>query len=72
MTDLHLRIFALYLRAAGVGFGPSQYQCMVLRLTNFAQVLSLGWVFEKIFLRKPNSLTSTCGRRLTAKKDGQN
>ena len=72
MTDLRLQIFAPYLRAAVVGSGSSQYQCMVLRLTIFAQVLSSGWVFEKIFLRKPNSLTSTCGCRLTAKKDSQN
>ena len=72
MTDLRLRIFTSYLRAAGVGSSPSQYQCMVLRLTSFAQVLSSGLVFEKIFSRKPNSSTSTCGHRLTEKKDGQN
>ena len=68
VTNLRLRVLASYLRAVGVGFSSSQYQCMVLRLTNFAQVLSSGWVFEKIFLRKPNSSTSTYGRRLTAKK----
>ena len=52
MTDLRLRIFALYLRAAGVGSGPSQYQWMVLRLTSFAQVLSSGLVFEKFFFKE--------------------
>ena len=72
MTDLRLRIFASYLRVASVGSSSSQYQCMVLRLTSFAQVLSSGLVFEKIFSRKPNSSTSTCGRRLTEKKDDQN
>ena len=71
MTDLRLRVLASYLRAVDVGSGPSQYQCMVLRLTSFAQVLSSGYVFEKIFSRKLNSLISTCGRRLTVeKKDG--
>ena len=70
--DLRLRTFASYLRAAGVSSGLSQYQYMVLRLTNFAQVLSSGLVFKKIFSKKPNSLTSTCGRRLTEKNDGQN
>ena len=46
-TDLCLRIFASYLTAASVGTGPSQYQWMVLSVTNFAQVLSSGWVLEK-------------------------
>ena len=68
MTDLHLRIFASYLRAASVGSDPSQYQCMVLSVTSFAQVLSSGWVLEKIFSRKLNSSRSTYGCRLTAKK----
>ena len=66
--DLHLQIFASYLTAAGVGSSPSQYQCMVLSVTNFAQVLSSDWVLEKIFSRKLNSSRSTCGRHLTAKK----
>ena len=47
MTDLRLRIFSSYLTAAGVGSGPSQYQWMVLSVTNFAQVLSSGRVLEK-------------------------
>ena len=46
-TDLSLRIFASYLTAASVGTGPLQYQWMVLSVTNFAQVLSFGWVLEK-------------------------
>ena len=68
MTDLRLRVLASYLRVAGVGSGPSHYQCMVLGLTSFAQVLSSGWVFEKIFSRKLNSSISTCGNRLIANK----
>ena len=68
MTDLHLRIFASYLTATGVGSGSLQYQWMVLSVTNFAQVLSFGWVLEKIFSRKLNSSRSTYGRRLTVKK----
>ena len=71
MADLRLQTFASYLRVAGVGFGPSQYQCMVLRLTSFAQVLSSSLVFKKNFSRKPNSSMSICGRRLTEKNDGQ-
>ena len=67
--DLRLRLFASYLRAADVGSGPSQYQCMVLSVTSFAQVLSSGWVLEKIFSRKLNSSRSTYGRRLMAKKE---
>ena len=47
MTDLRLRIFSSYLTVAGVGSGPSQYQWMVLSVTNFAQVLSSGRVLEK-------------------------
>ena len=69
MTDLRLRIFSSYLTAAGVGSGPSQYQWMVLSVTNFAQVLSSGRVLEKKNSRKANSLISTWGRRLTAKKE---
>ena len=49
--DLRLRIFASYLTVIGVVFGPSQYQCMVLSVTNFVQVLSSDWVLEKIFSR---------------------
>ena len=67
--DLCLRILALYLTAAGVGLGPLQYQWMVLSVTNFAQVLSFGWVLEIFFSRKLNSSSSTCGGRLTAKKE---
>ena len=67
-TDLRLRIFALYLTASGVGLVPSQYQWIVLGFTNFAQVLSSGLVFWKIFLRKPNSSVLTCGHRLIAKE----
>ena len=68
LTKLHLWIIALYLTASGVGSVPSQYQWMVSRFTNFAQVLSSGLVFEKIFSRKLNSSILTCGRRLTAKE----
>ena len=70
-TDLRLRIFSSYLTVAGVGSGSSQYQWMVLSVTNFAQVLSPGWVLEKIFSRKANSLISTWGRCLTTKEEEQ-
>ena len=71
LTDLRLRILALYLTASGIGSGPSQYQCIVSGVTNFAQVLSSGLVLVKIFSRKLNSSRLTCGCRLTAKeKDG--
>ena len=66
--DLRLWIFASYLTVTGVGSGSLQYQWMVLSVTNFAQVLSFGWVLEKIFSRKLNSWRSTYGRRLTVKK----
>jgi len=67
-TDLRLRVFSSYLTAAGIGSDPSQYQWMVLSVTNFTQVLSSGRVLEKKFSRKANSLISTWGHRLTAKK----
>ena len=35
-TDLRLRIFASYLTATGVGSSSSQYQWMVLSVTNFS------------------------------------
>ena len=54
--------------AAGVGWGSSQYQWMVSSVTNLAQVLFSGLVLAKIFLRKLNSLRSTCGRRWIEKK----
>ena len=68
LTDLRLWILALYLTASGVDSGPSQYQWMVSGFTNFAQVLSPGLVFEKIFSRKLNSSILTCGHRLTAEE----
>jgi len=68
LMDLRLRILALYLTASGVGSGLSQYQWIVSEFTNFGQVLSSGWVFEKIFSRKLNSSILTCGRRLTARE----
>ena len=67
-TDLRLQIFTLYLTATGVGSSLSQYQWMVLSVTNFSQVLSSGWILEKIFSRKLNSSRSTCGHHLTVKK----
>ena len=69
LTDLRLRILALYLTASSVGSGPSQYQWIVSGVTNFVQVLSAGLVLEKIFSRKLNSSRLTCGRRLTAKEE---
>ena len=58
----------MYLIAAGVGLGPSQYQWTVLRLTSLAQVHSSGLDLEKILLRKLNSSRSICGPCRTVKK----
>ena len=67
-TDLRLRIFASYLTAAGIGSSLLQHQWMVLSVTNFAQVLSFGWVLEKILSRKLNPSRSIYGHGLTTKK----
>ena len=72
MTDSRLCILSLYAMASRVGFGPSQYQCIVFGFTNLAQVLSSGLVFLQISSRKLNSSRLTCGRRLPTEKDGQN
>ena len=72
-TDLRFRIFSSYLTTAGVGSSPSQYQWMVLSVTNFAQVLSSGWVLEKKNFEEGKLLninlgaSSNCKRRRTVK-----